>query len=272
MRKNPMSKVASVAATADEGALAAVAVQEFSRSNASFLAAMAQRRLDASKPLVRPPTWREALSALPHVQSVLGNQDVASLLLLSFPPNGWCDLACTCRSLHHQARHCRLRPARTPTPVEPEVFSEELIAEYREAFRLFDEDGVGTISIDYARRLLRSLGHPLSEAEKQEMMDTLGVGPRSSAVDFCEIMDMLRRKVRVEEVAAREELYIRCARSRGDGVMTAIDVRLMVHDFEETQSQIAIDKLADDMVRAADPTGSGWIDRADFQYVVDRFL
>ncbi|ELK11536.1 Calmodulin [Pteropus alecto] len=49
--------------------------------------------------------------------------------------------------------------------------TKEQIAEYKEAFSLFDEDGDGTITTKELGIVMRSLGQNPIEAEFQEMMD-----------------------------------------------------------------------------------------------------
>ena len=52
-----------------------------------------------------------------------------------------------------------------------EQLSEEQIAEFKEAFSLFDKDGDGTITTKELGTVMRSLGQNLTEAELQDMIN-----------------------------------------------------------------------------------------------------
>ena len=49
-------------------------------------------------------------------------------------------------------------------------FHRPFLAEYREAFQLFDKDGGGTISIKELKQVFEALGQSPTEAEVQEMI------------------------------------------------------------------------------------------------------
>jgi len=55
-------------------------------------------------------------------------------------------------------------------------YSEEQIAEFKEAFALFDKDGDGTIDSDELGSVMRSLGHQPTEAEVQDMINEVSRG------------------------------------------------------------------------------------------------
>ncbi|KAG5519940.1 hypothetical protein PMAC_000217 [Pneumocystis sp. 'macacae'] len=81
-------------------------------------------------------------------------------------------------------RHCPLC-ARTH-PMGDQNLTEEQIAEFREAFSLFDKDGDGCITTKELGIVMRSLGQNPTEAELQDMINevdadgngTIGMGPR----------------------------------------------------------------------------------------------
>lgn len=53
---------------------------------------------------------------------------------------------------------------------EVEQYTEEQIAEFKEAFALFDRDGDGTIDSDELGTVMRSLGHQPTEEEIEDMI------------------------------------------------------------------------------------------------------
>ena len=51
-----------------------------------------------------------------------------------------------------------------------EEYTEEQIAEFKEAFSLFDRDGDGTIDADELGTVMRSMGHQPTEEEVEDMI------------------------------------------------------------------------------------------------------
>ena len=56
--------------------------------------------------------------------------------------------------------------------------TEEQIAEFKEAFSLFDKDGDGTITTKELGTVMRSLGQNPTEAELQDMINEVPLLPR----------------------------------------------------------------------------------------------
>uniref|UniRef100_A0A2C9LU79 EF-hand domain-containing protein n=1 Tax=Biomphalaria glabrata TaxID=6526 RepID=A0A2C9LU79_BIOGL len=55
--------------------------------------------------------------------------------------------------------------------LQAEQLTEETIAEFKEAFSLFDKDGDGTITTKELGTVMRSLGQNPTEAELQDMIN-----------------------------------------------------------------------------------------------------
>jgi len=54
-------------------------------------------------------------------------------------------------------------------------YSEEQIAEFKEAFSLFDKDGDGTIDSEELGTVLRSLGNQPTDEEVEDMIREVGI-------------------------------------------------------------------------------------------------
>ncbi|KAF2161508.1 hypothetical protein M409DRAFT_28235 [Zasmidium cellare ATCC 36951] len=65
--------------------------------------------------------------------------------------------------------------------------------ELRDAFRVFDRDGSGTISTDELKKVMVALGEDLSDAEIEQMMQEADVD-RSGTVDFEEFAKLMKGK------------------------------------------------------------------------------
>ena len=50
---------------------------------------------------------------------------------------------------------------------------EDKIAEYKEAFDMFDKDGGGTISYNEIVKIMKNFGYPISKSEAQKMISEI---------------------------------------------------------------------------------------------------
>ena len=68
-----------------------------------------------------------------------------------------------------------LLPLPTTTTIMADSLTEEQIAEFKEAFSLFDKDGDGTITTKELGTVMRSLGQNPTEAELQDMINEVSL-------------------------------------------------------------------------------------------------
>lgn len=64
--------------------------------------------------------------------------------------------------------------------MQADQLTEEQIAEFKEAFSLFDKDGDGTITTKELGTVMRSLGQNPTEAELQDMINEVDADGTSS--------------------------------------------------------------------------------------------
>jgi hypothetical protein len=75
------------------------------------------------------------------------------------------------------------------TTTQADQLTEEQIAEFKEAFSLFDKDGDGTITTKELGTVMRSLGQNPTEAELQDMINEVDADGNGT-IDFPEFLTM----------------------------------------------------------------------------------
>ena len=79
--------------------------------------------------------------------------------------------------------------------VESKNLSAEQIAEFKEAFTIFDTDGDNTISTKELGRVMKSLGQSTSEAELRELIQEYDIDGNGT-LDFPEFLELMARKIK----------------------------------------------------------------------------
>ncbi|KAK2988579.1 hypothetical protein RJ640_001513, partial [Escallonia rubra] len=76
-----------------------------------------------------------------------------------------------------------------------EHLTEEQIAEFKEAFNLFDKDGDGSITTKELGTVMRSLGQNPTEVELQDMINEVDAD-QNGTIDFPEFLNLMSRKMK----------------------------------------------------------------------------
>ena len=107
-----------------------------------------------------------------------------------------------------------------------EQLTEEQIAEFKEAFSLFDKDGDGTITTKELGTVMRSLGQNPTEAELQDMINEVDADGNGT-IDFPEFCTLMARKMK--DTDSEEELKeaFRVFDKDGNCFISAAELRLM---------------------------------------------
>ena len=137
--------------------------------------------------------------------------------------------------------------------------SEEQIAEFKEAFSLFDKDGDGTITIKELEVVMRSLGQNPTDAELQDMIKDVDIDG-NGVIDFNEFLSLMARKT--EDKDATEELReaFNVFDRDGSNSITPDELKHVMMNLGEKLS----DAEVDEMLKEADVNGDGSIDFEEF--------
>uniref|UniRef100_A0A8C5LDC5 EF-hand calcium-binding domain-containing protein 11 n=1 Tax=Jaculus jaculus TaxID=51337 RepID=A0A8C5LDC5_JACJA len=122
--------------------------------------------------------------------------------------------------------------------------TEGQIAEFKEAFSLFANDGNGTIATEGFGTVMRSLGQNAPEAELQDMINKVGAGGNGT-IDFLEFLTMMAFRVFDKD---------------GNGYVSAAELR---HVMTNLGGRL-IDEEVDEVIREADSDGDGQVNYGEF--------
>merc|ERR1712169_155031 len=154
-------------------------------------------------------------------------------------------------------------PFSTSPPLPPftmaDQLTEEQIAEFKEAFSLFDKDGDGTITTKELGTVMRSLGQNPTEAELQDMINEVDADG-SGIIDFPEFLSLTARKMK--DTDTEEELVeaFKVFDRDGNGLISAAELRHVMTNLGEKLT----DEEVDEMIREADVDGDGQINYEEF--------
>jgi len=132
--------------------------------------------------------------------------------------------------------------------------TEEQIAEFKEAFSLFDKDGDGTITTKELGTVMRSLGQNPTEAELADMINEVDADGNGT-IDFPEFLTMMARKMK--DTDSEEEILeaFKVFDKDGNGFISAAELRHIMTNLGEKLT----DEEVDEMLREADIDGDGQI-------------
>ncbi|CAO2626875.1 unnamed protein product, partial [Lemmus lemmus] len=134
--------------------------------------------------------------------------------------------------------------------------TEEQIAEFKEAFSLFDKDGDGTITTKELGTVMRSLGQNPTEAELQDMINEVDADvPGNGTIDFPEFLTMMARKMKDTDSEEEIREAFRVFDKDGNGYISAAELRHVMTNLGEKLT----DEEVDEMIREADIDGDGQV-------------
>ncbi|XP_019399332.1 PREDICTED: calmodulin, striated muscle [Crocodylus porosus] len=137
--------------------------------------------------------------------------------------------------------------------------TEEQIAEFKEAFSLFDKDGDGSITTRELGTVMRSLGQNPTEAELQSMIGEVDADG-SGTIDFPEFLSLMARKIRGADSEEDIREAFRVFDKDGNGYISAAELRHVMTNLGEKLS----DEEVEEMIREADCNSDGQVNYEEF--------
>lgn len=142
--------------------------------------------------------------------------------------------------------------------------TEEQIAEFKEAFALFDKDNNGYISSSELATVMRSLGLSPSEAEVADLMNEIDVDGNHK-IEFSEFLALMSRQLKSTD--SEQELLeaFKVFDKNGDGLISAAELKHVLTSIGEKLT----DAEVDDMLREVSD-GSGEINIEQFAALLSK--
>merc|ERR1711990_505531 len=137
--------------------------------------------------------------------------------------------------------------------------TEEQIAEFKEAFSLFDKDGDGTITTKELGTVMRSLGQNPTEAELQDMINEVDADG-SGTIDFPEFLNLMAKKMKDTDSEEEIREAFRVFDKDGNGYISSAELRHVMTNLGEKLT----DEEVDEMIREADIDGDGQVNYEEF--------
>jgi len=143
--------------------------------------------------------------------------------------------------------------------VDTAGLADEQVAEFREAFSLFDKDGDGTITTEELGIVMRSLGQNPTEDELQVMLNEVD-SDGNGTIDFNEFLSMMAKKLKETDSddEIREAFFV--FDKDGDGYISSSELRQVMLTLGEQLT----DAEVDEMIREADTDGDGRVCYEEF--------
>ncbi|KAK9696251.1 EF-hand domain pair [Popillia japonica] len=137
--------------------------------------------------------------------------------------------------------------------------SEDQVAEFKEAFMLFDKDEDGTITMAELGVVMRSLGQRPTETELRDMVNEVDQDGNGT-IEFNEFLQMMSKKMK--DADGEEELReaFRVFDKNNDGLISSNELRHVMTSLGERLSEEEVD----DMIKEADMDGDGQVNYEEF--------
>ncbi len=138
--------------------------------------------------------------------------------------------------------------------------TEDERAEYYEAFKLFDKDGDGNITIIELKEVMKSLNIMPTDTELQDMVNEVD-RDKNGTIEFEEFLIMMIKKqgTKTQEDELKEAFKV--FDLDNDGTISKSELKQVMSRLGEKLTDAEIE----DMIKSADKDGNGLIDFEEFK-------
>ena len=141
--------------------------------------------------------------------------------------------------------------------------TEEEVAEFKEAFSLFDKDSDGSITCEELRTVMTSFGHNLTTAELQEMIQEVD-SDGNGKIEFSEFITMMAKTMSTRN--CNDELLeaFKVLDKDGSGSISEVELRQVMTNIGEKVT----DEEIREMIQEADIDGDGQVSFKEFAAMI----
>ncbi|KAL6132550.1 hypothetical protein ACLB2K_064791 [Fragaria x ananassa] len=140
-----------------------------------------------------------------------------------------------------------------------EVLSEEQVAEFQEAFCLFDKDGDGCITIEELATAIKSVDQNPTAEELQSMINEVDIDGNGT-IEFGEFLNVMVRKMKENDADEELKEAFKVFDKDQDGYISPNELRNVMINLGEKLT----DEEAEQMIREADLDGDGLVNYEEF--------
>ncbi|XP_031998124.1 troponin C, skeletal muscle isoform X3 [Hylobates moloch] len=157
--------------------------------------------------------------------------------------------------------------ARAPGPTDQQAearsyLSEEMIAEFKAAFDMFDADGGGDISVKELGTVMRMLGQTPTKEELDAIIEEVDEDG-SGTIDFEEFLVMMVRQMKEDAKGKSEEELAECFRIFDRNADGYIDPEELAEIFRASGEHVT-DEEIESLMKDGDKNNDGRIDFDEF--------
>ena len=142
---------------------------------------------------------------------------------------------------------------------EDKILTKEMIAEFKEVFSIFDENGDGGIKLKDVKNVLVCLGQKPSNKELEEMLHEMDIDG-NGLIQFSEFLILVEKKMKQANDSDKHGEVFKLFDKDGRGFISARDLEYVMINLGE---KLTSDEL-EEMVNMADTTGDGHITYTEF--------
>ncbi|KAM7479595.1 hypothetical protein LguiA_027808 [Lonicera macranthoides] len=140
-----------------------------------------------------------------------------------------------------------------------EQLTEEQISEFKESFKLFDQNGDGVISSNELGSVMKSLGQNPTEDEVQFMIKEVDAD-HSGTINFTEFLNLMAKKMKDAGVVKEIKEAFKVFDIDKSGFISAAEIKQVMSNLGQKLSEKNVNR----MIREADIDGDGQINYEEF--------